>query len=508
MKLLKLTLIEVSELEEQYRRPYELRADGSVIDKIEEAFDRDSPADARPQLLTDALVRGLSFSSRVENATIVGRGRRGGWDSERYRFLAEILIEEPGRYRQPGSRVVIGGYTDRNERSSDNQIPDDLRFYVNSVIGIRDTPRVDSRGDSYIESKVVRPFQVMNGVYGARRDNDYMARPSDVFCRLTTIRQLGDGDQYDTRVMFASGAAANDRVNNTRGGWLAKLIAADSEGRIGVATHGVDGFNRSRDTASRDLAKDTKLGRNEFMENIMAKNRNMKDAGYFEYADLIEYSEFGTARSLDDETVVYPLRGNDLNYDSMRWDGADAETNVAVTISREVPSIITDHLISSIRFTIDNTETDDNDEPQWDIIDWTTHVEGLDSRMFAEAAMHRIVDEVFMPLTRFNKISLDLEVEADIGGMVTSYVTWDGGRQEVRNFPAFADGIVPPTITRDRNVLNDLSKKYEKIRRKVIDPLLERTTSIFESDSSGADRDRDRDRNRGSDDDRPVIRLF
>ena len=120
MKVIKLTLIEVSELEEQYRRPYELRADGSVIDKIEEAFDRDSPVDARPQLLTDALVRGLNFSTRVENATIVGRGRRSGWDSERYRFIGEILIEEPGRYRQPGSRVIISGYTDRNERTSDN----------------------------------------------------------------------------------------------------------------------------------------------------------------------------------------------------------------------------------------------------------------------------------------------------------------------------------------------------------------------------------------------------
>ena len=46
------------------------------------------------------------------------------------------------------------------------------------------------------------------------------------------------------------------------------------------------------------------------------------------------------------------------------------------------------------------------------------------------------------------------------------------------------------------------------IRREVIDPLTERSTGLFDSESGGVDRDRDRDRYRGNDDDRPVIRLF
>lgn len=495
-------MIEVSELEEQYRRPYELRADGTVLNKIEEAFDRDSPGDARPKLLTDALVRGLNFSTRTETATIVGRGRRNGWDTERYRFIAEVLIEEPGRRGQPGSRVVLTGYTDRNERSSDNVIPEDLRFYVNSVIGIRDTPRVDARGDRYIESKVVKPYQVMTGVYGARRDNDFLARPSDVFSRIKAVRELGDDDVVDTRVMFKSGAEANDRINNTRGGWLARLISADYDGRISVATHGIDSFVKSRDVAAQDVSRDSKLSRNEFMQHMMTITGNLKDSGFFEYKDLVDISEFGTFRSLDDQTVVYPLEDNKFDYDSLRWDGADAETNVAVTLTREVPSIMTDHLIASMRFVIDNTDTDDRDDPQWDILDWTTHVEGLDSSVFADAAMHRIIDEVYLPLTRFNAITLDVTITADIGGMVTSEISWDGGRCEVRNYPAFADGLVPPTITRDRGVLNNLAKSYDRIRKDVIDPIMNRDIDILAEEDVGSSRNRDDRR------ELPKIKLF
>lgn len=502
MKIIKISLIEVSELEEQYRRPYELRADGTVLNKIEEAFDRDSPGDARPKLLTDALVRGLNFSTRTEHATIVGRGRRNGWDTLRYRFIIEVLIEEPGRRGQPGSRVVLTGYTDSNERNSDNDIPEELRFYVNSVIGIRDMPRTDARGDTYIESKVVKPYQVMTGVYGARRDNDFLARPSDVFSRIKAVRELGDDEVVDTRVMFKSGAEANDRVNNTRGGWLAKLISADYDGRLSVATHGVDSFTKSRDVAAQDVSRDSKLSRNEFMQHLMSVNREVKDSGCFKYGDLIEFSEFGTLRSLDDQTKLYRLEDNEFNYDSLRWDGADAETNVAVTLTREVPSIMTDHLISSIRFTIDNTETDDRDDPQWEIIEWTTHVDGLGSEAFAEAAMHRIIDEIYMPLTRFNSITCDIDVEADIGGMVTTVVSWDGGRDETRNFPAFADGIIPPTITRDRNVLNNLAKSYNRIRKDVIDPVMNRDVAILHEEETGISRNRDDRR------EVPKIKLF
>lgn len=491
MKIVNLNLIEVSELEEQYRRAYELRADGTVLNKIEEAFDRDSPGDARPKLLTDALVRGLNFSTRTEHANIVGRGRRNGWDTLRYRFIMEVLIEEPGRRGQPGSRVVLTGYTDSNERSSDNEIPEDLKFYVNSVIGIRDTPRTDARGDRYIESKVVKPYQVMTGVYGARRDNDYLARPSDVFSRIKSVRELGGDDVVDTRVMFKSGAEANDRVNNTRGGWLARLITADYDGRLSVATHGVDSFVKSRDVASQDASRDSKLSRNEFMQHMLSVNRDLKDSGCFKYGDLVEFSEFGTLRSLDDQTYLARLTDNNFDYDSLRWDGADAETNVAVTLTREVPSIMTDHLISSIKFTIDNTETDDRDDPQWDIIEWTTHVEGLDSEQFAEAAMHRIIDEVYLPLTRFNAITLDINVTADIGGMVTTEVSWDGGRYEVRNFPAFADGIIPPTITRDRDVLNNLARSYNRIRKDVIDPIMNRDIELLHEEETGVSRNRD-----------------
>lgn len=501
MRITKLVFIEVSELQEQYRRPYKLRVDGSVMDALDEAFSRDSVASARPKLLLDAITRGLSFSTNVEDTRIAGNGRRGGWDGKRFRFLMEITVEEPGRRGQPGSRVIVSGYTDNNSYSSASSIDEETKMYINSVIGVRDTWRTDRRGDSYLESKIVKPYQVLSGVYGRNSNNDYLCRPQDIFRRIQTIRDVGD-DGMDTRVMFKAGVEPSERVNNTRAGFLSRIVSNDFHGRMEVVAHGGDNFQTSRNVKSADEARDIKMSRNPFIDTLMSANGNVKESGYFIYKDLVPFSESGTMRSLDADTSIAPLQNNDFDYESIRWDGANGETNAAVTLTREVPSIMTDQNLASMRFTINNDHLDDDGNPEFDLIEWTSHFEGLDGPDVADVAIRRIIEEVYLPLTRFNKLHMDIEVTVDIGGMTAIEMIWDGGSNESFNFPTFADGIVPPTMTRNRSVLDDLAKSYTKLRKECIDPLMNDEVDLLDRENN-TDRDEREDRDRS-----PIINLF
>ena len=159
MLIKKLIFIGVPDMEQQYRRPFELSASGQLMDELENALEHSGVSAIRPTSLTDVIATGMRFSgTNMDKADI-----NGGWNRHRYRFILELEIDPPSRRGSPGYRVVVTGYTESSDCSLRNDdIPEDMRMFINGVIGIRDTIVMD-RGRETIESEIQKPYQILRG---------------------------------------------------------------------------------------------------------------------------------------------------------------------------------------------------------------------------------------------------------------------------------------------------------------------------------------------------------
>ncbi len=479
MLIKKLIFIGVPDMEQQYRRPFELSASGQLMDELENALEHSGVSAIRPTSLTDVIATGMRFSgTNMDKADI-----NGGWNRHRYRFILELEIDPPSRRGSPGYRVVVTGYTESSDCSLRNDdIPEDMRMFINGVIGIRDTIVMD-RGRETIESEIQKPYQILRGISRRGGQNDVLSRPSDLFGALTIRRDYGDEKGTDLRARFRKPEASLQR-NNTRSGYLARVIAADYDARLEAAANNDSHFNLTRDTVARDLLRDPKVNSNEFINVLASFQPDMHDNVSFLYEDLARFSRHEDMRSLDDTTTIMNFDENEFDYDSVPWKGADGATMAAVTISRELPAFMLDRCLSSVIFIIDNNRLD-RGEAQYEIIDWTSYVDGLARTSdVATALVKKVMAEITDHLTRNNRILLYCRVECSQEGMFTIDVEWDGGRTETFNFPAFADALVPPTYTSDIRNLNDFADRYIKLRKEVIDPEINRQHKVSERDWS------------------------
>lgn len=473
MNITKLMLVEVANLEEIYRRPFELTVDGDIIKLLEDAISRDA-GQFRPQLVLDAVGRGLTLSSSREDVAL-GAGQ---FRDSRFRFILEITIDEING-SMPGSRIIVCGYTDRVDMSYNHVMAPDMRFYVNNIVGIRDIPRVH-HGRRYIDSQVTDNYQLLLGEYnmpGGRRNshNDYLMRPRDVFRTIEKHKSIGVGENgetvVDTRTMFSNGVETNRGRNNLRGRYLSTLMEADRAGKSEQSVYGDDLFEATRDSASSDVVSEPRLIRNPFLNMLVQRSSTFTDDGFFEYSHLAEFTPLRSMRDLDDLTDFSLINDNTFDFESKSWDNNSTEVITVATFCQEVPALMVDCLFSYLNFKVCNMYLTDG-QPEFEFIDWGNFVEMNGNDRLLEAFKQRFLREVFNLVTNDDQLIIDLEIEAEVGGMTALDVSFDGGRKERYTFPSFCDGIVAPVVTDDANKLENIAKKYGSIREDIVDPLL------------------------------------
>lgn len=472
MYVTKLTFVEIADLEDQYRRPYELSLDGQTLHRLEQSI-REEGGSARPALLADVLGQGLEMSSTdIEHVALDG----SGWRHARYRYVMEVQVEAVGRYSS-GHRVIVCGYTDRCDKSANYMAPD-LRMYVNSIVGIRDVERKDNRGNAYIQSTVIDNYQVLLGEFSGFQhnrggENEYMMRPSDVFGTIEKIRELGDDGEFkaDTRNMFINGVATNRRRNNQRARYMSTLIESDRSGQAEMETYYDDiTGGASRNVAASDVATEPRFIMNRFMEQLTQRCNVIQDR-WFEYKDLIDFTGRRNMSDLDDVTHFADRCDNDLSVESQSWRGANVETTIACTLCQEVPAIMVDCLLSTVTFTCSNMHSPDG-SVEFLASDWAMFVAGDFKMAVIDAFKSRFITEVFNMISRNNVMGVDLDVTADVGGLTTIEISVDGKPWERFAFPSFCDSMISPTVTRDMYRVDDLAKKYELVRKEVVNPMI------------------------------------
>lgn len=479
MRGLRLTLIEVGDVPDQYRRPYKLTMDGRTVNIVRDTIER-SGGNVRPSMLANILGESLAPSTEVETV----RPTEGSWQDARYRFILEVEVEEPSRYGN-GLRVIVCGYTDRVDTSHNGHLAPDLRMYVNSIVGVSDWYDT-SRGQPILRSRVTDNYQVMLGEYnpGVRGGSDWKMRPVDIFNTLELNDELKSDDPneetVDTRSSFTQGVDTNRRCNNQRTHYLTRLITADAAGgnNASVFSDQFTPIGKQRNAMAADNIQETTVYNNRFLELLMRNNdtsKKLRRKGYFEFEDLCVISSNGRLDGLDDIVDVYDRRQMRNSYESESWRSGRLETVIANTIAQEVPSIMVDCLMSSLSFTCSNMtpyrfNPDDNTE--FAVLDATTFIAGDFGKEIFKVFENRFLLEVFKMISRNGEIGITLEVDVEISGGTTIDIGIDGQPLERYYFPTFCDSLLVPTLTEDSRNLDDLANRYRIIRRDVVNPVL------------------------------------
>lgn len=475
MRMESLNLIEVADMPDQYRRAYDLSVNNDTLRALDYTL-RNEGGQYRPAMLVDVLGNSIQLATDdVEHVQLdVGK-----WSDARYRFIAVVTVEEPTTFHA-GSRLVVCGYTDRCDISYNKTVAPDLRFYINSIVGVRDLLSKDNRGNTFIKSMITENYQVMLGDFDQHnsRHNDYKMRPVDVFSTIETTRELGSSDDQtvDTRILFVNGVDTNSRRNNQRGRYLSSIIEQDAAGYHAIETYTDDeyGGNYSHNSAAVEMAANAerRIVSNHFIRYLTSNCRSdVLYNKYFNYEDMAALASGGNLRGLDDITTIVERARGSMSMESENWNGATTETIIAATLAQEIPSIMTDCIMSGVIFTCSNMASRDG---RAEFICTSIHmfVPGDFGDHIINAFETRFINEVFRPLSQHGSIALDIQVQADVGGMTVVDIIIDNNANERYVFPSFCDSILAPTLTRDFKKIENLASQYETIREEIVKPII------------------------------------
>lgn len=483
MRLAQITLIEQSDLADQWRHPNEMNVNNSHLDSLNEIYEEQGRIDNGD---VTAIFGGAVLPSveQIERVDI-----KGGWGGSRYRAIVEIVVEEPSDVRS-GQRMVLVGYTDRIDVVR-GVVADDTEIYINSVITVRDDEVVDrSTGMVRIISKVLSNTQLINGNYDPiGGGSDYVSRPQDIFSMLSQRQDLGmDMDDVDdSRIMFSGGAKQSRRTNNIGSTYIAKLVEYDREGTLDAMTYGNDGgaFNSTRNNRAITIARDPLVSGNTVLHTLF-NGRGSIRARSFEYADLEVFTEHESLDEVDDVTEILERENDSFDFHGEELSSAYQETLIAVIISNTVPAILSELALASVKFNCDNSDTA-NGEMRFEMVDSTSYVSGLEDNSDLENAfINRFKTEVYDHVSRHGAEVIGLVIDSVVAG-VTHIEVNIGTRDNWMNYvvPSFADSNLSPVITKELRSIQELADSYTLIRSAVDD--IERDSTLNYGRSSTSD---------------------
>lgn len=467
MYLTKITLIEVSDLADMVRHPFQANINNSHFDGLNQIYEETGAIskDDISDVLGSAILPSATDIERVDVAN--------GWAAARYRAIVEVVITEPISGVQVGTRCILLGYTDRVDITFNNAIAEDTLLYINTVLTIRDD-EVYRNGMTAIESKVISNNQLLSGIYSpANRGSEFVTRPQDVFTAINYLEELDvDGDlTSDARIQFSKGAKQSRRLNNIGSSYLHTLVDCDRNGALDAACYGNDCsvFSSGRNMRALNISKEQIISKNAVLSTLfnVAETGDTKSVTY---GDLSVLTEHNDVNEVDDLTKVLSRSNGNYDYHAEELDGAFEETIIAVIIANAAPAILAEFALATITFTCSNADSYNGDN-NYEILDSTTFVTGLeDCSQLEDGFINRFQTEVYKHISKENQLIVSLEVECEISG-VTRVRVAIGSHSDFQEYvlPTFADSNLVPVITQDVANVEHMANSYMNLRRNIDD---------------------------------------
>lgn len=460
MNVGKLILQETGTYNPQYRRPYEMHADGVDIENIVNRISNHGDGQINGHLLSGAAGQILAPTAQIGSEIHIPQG----WTEKRVRFVLEIHCQ----FTFSNIIYYVQGYTNYVGMTHHNIAPD-MIFTINSILGVTRTTVTTPTGMRVVDMPK-ESFQVLGG-QTQMQEPSFMMRPHDVFTGMHTeyIRNASGIDDHH-RMIDNRAKIRNDVHRSSRSYGLPTNYIANLVDRYTNATMLLEYGQNNMDALSqaRQSSMDPLLSENPFIRFISSQ-RGFGTSNTFTYSDLIKLDP-GTDNVT---TILVTPAAMQMQVhqtgQSEFWHGADRVTQVATIISQAVPAIMMELMISKIRFRATNHDIGGN------VTFTPMDVKGLtnmDLTMNIMRFKERLISEVLFDMSFGNQEPYMLDMDIDMFGDTCIDINMYG--QQTRFVtPSFCDNLTVPVISGTEYQFNSLVNGFDTLLNQVTGELVD-----------------------------------
>jgi hypothetical protein len=452
--------------QDQVRRPYIAQATGDTIRVIQERFDQ---ANGR---MSTGLFDGVA--SNFVQPQIQAEGApiaiAGGWRRERFNFVLKVkVVNKFGGH----SIDVINGHTDYADMSFSGMLDPRIRFFINGIVRVVSTNQMTGHGLE-LTGKVVDSYQVFanhnydgpKDFYNNANDPNLTMRPDDVFGALQAHEYTTNPDLMDLRAVATSQAKTSHRNNTLSSAYAgtivrgyvdsvvknmyaenSKQVYADAIGATAQRPLNRDEFIRALNNMTGSPASDSFQLMDLYRMDPMLESPNDDRIRIVRPQPVVRMASWGGNGPSVEET---PNAAN-----SQHWQGNNHETLAATILANGLPALLLEYGIVELVF----QATNHSRQPVIETLYANGLADNYDCRPFLPSVENRIQREIIDQISYNNDLPYKIRVHCDVAWSTKITLQF---HNEVVEFvsPTFADSLMSPVITADRDRLGDVAHSF------------------------------------------------
>lgn len=458
VKVRKLLLHETGSYNPQYRRPYDTHLGPNTINMMLERL-------GNTRKYEPSQMGGLAGSFITPTATPEKQLTLiNGWNERRMKFMMEIEYS----YYTGGSMLeVVLGYTDYNGVSMMGSIDPNMRFYINSIMEVRNTVSYGNTGGQLMSSVIGSSHIIVDNnwtsIYAPERDQNM--RPTDVYTAMTRIQMHGipqDGIT-DARTLVNNNAIKSRRCNASSAEYVSRIFDGYTQAAIQTPYGG--GERDLIDTA-RGLAKEEIASEDPFLDAMMQIRGDGCVGNTFTFKDLRLLDQ-----NIDNVTIAHLLspetkaRTHQTGM-TADWGGSDIYTSTASILSQTIPGLMMDLALTRIVFM--STNRDITGAIRTAIMDAQGFSSGDITRSI-EIFISKIQNEVLQDISFSGGVDFAITMNVDLLGETWLNLSLDGKAPVDYVTPSFCDALLTPIISSDNNRVMNLASDFQMLSETLLD---------------------------------------
>lgn len=497
MRLDSINFYPVTNIDDHYRRQYDINIDGATLDIVgnsiaefgSEAFDK---ADVRSAFNFSA---GYSTNTSQMEAPIINLSdnnhtlsamNRG---SRFWRFVATITIDPIDTHRSSETATIITGYTSEADSTLSGLLPDDMRLYINEVIGIKMVYGYNSFGQRFVTKTTLTSDYAVTAAITAQfgTSPEQLVIPSTLLNAAHTSGQIG-GYEKDTMMsaFFNPRATLVDSNSIVPEKFMRSAAQAYTLGLAetynfnGNNSHNSLGQFLSVEPTANETLMSAKVhmqtGQNNFVRalrnNLSSKiegnsAENLTNKMCFSLRELRTCLANGMLMDESIRASVNASRNMDFSYESYGWQSGTPGAAVAYDIANRIPSILLKCLVGSAAIVYDNTQVNYGIGSVMEAKMSITPGSIITPTGVIPDELSRLLEillkqEIFSIVTRNGDIELQATIHASVGGVTRISVAAQGYPEETYVYASFMSSRLKPSLSSSIEYTGKLAETFNE----------------------------------------------
>lgn len=445
-----------------YNRTYEMNLDDRALESVRGRLRNTGGSDAR---ITDRAFKGISSGLLMPVAQIDERRDAiaipDGWDRPRCRFIMEVDVLS----RFGGQDTYfLQGFSDHLGMTPSGNIDPKMNWFINGYVRVQYVERQTQRGTQRY-GVVKASAQIINGRLVHDRDlqTDKM-RTVDLFGNIQSrMLEYGASERVDdvrTRLANPRESIFVARKDNLPGVYLADSLNTYRR-QIDTNAFGLDSGDILARTQQELNANIAQLESNPFLE-ALAGIQGRVSTTEFTLNDLLELDPEISRNGVISGSFLEGRAADQLashRSDVSDWRGADRESVWALQIANGISALMMSNYHRALDVRISNLNIDH--KAVCELFEADPVAEGMPREM-TERLLDQCEDFMF-DLTNGDRHDYSVTIRSNLYDQTELQISIDGEPTQRFQIPSFADGLMSPFYTRDRDALSSLSSDFERL---------------------------------------------